>query len=416
MNFHVYEYVILGGGVVAGYAAQELVKQEIEPGQLCIVSADNTLPYDRPPLSKGYLAGEKTTEDILINPPEFYQNHDITVLLETRITRVDLPSRRLYGDKDEVIQFGQLLIATGSRVRTFDLPGSDLPGIHYLRDSDHARQIAAEMQSAKRAVVIGGGYIGMEVASVLAVKDIEVTMVFHGERLMDDFFTPEMAAFFQQYYEEHGVRFLPQTEPTAFLGGEHLTGVELDNGETLPADLVVVGIGVEPATTLFQGSGIHVQDGIVVNKYLETNWDGIYAAGDVANYYDVIFQKRRRVDHWDNAVKQGQHAAQMMTAGRKRDQCMYLRYFFSDVFDLSYEFWGNIQRADQVVYRGDIAGGSFSAWWLDGNRVDGVFVMDRPDKERDLAPEWIKSRRRVVPEQLADESIPLSKMVPLALF
>lgn len=412
MQIHVFTYVILGGGVAAGYAAREFVAQGIEPGQLAIVSADDTLPYERPPLSKGYLAGKKTTGDILINDRAFYDTHQIQVFLNTRVTRVDLVEKRLYTDTDAIIQFGSLLIATGSRVRTLDIPGADLAGIHYLRSLAQSQSLAADAEQAQHAVVIGGGYIGMEVSAVLASQGTNVTMVFPEKRLMERFFTPQMSSFFQDYYEARGVRFWPETQAVALVGDGRVSHVRLNTGQEIPADFVVAGIGVEPAIELFADTGLNIDDGIVVNKYLESNRDGIYAAGDVANYYDIVFQKRRRIEHWDNAVQQAQHAVRMMTrSGRKQpDEFMYLRYFFSDVFDLSYEFWGDTSAADQVIHRGDVDGGSFSVWWLAGQRLEAAFVMNRPDEERELAPEWIKMRRMVQPSELQDATIPLGSI------
>ncbi|NDJ78513.1 MAG: oxidoreductase [Chloroflexi bacterium] len=418
MQLHMYEYVILGGGVVAGYAAQEFVEQGIEPGQLAIISADDMLPYERPPLSKGYLARETSTADILINDPEFYVQHQIQVLLNTRVIRVDLAEKRLFTDTDETVQFGKLLIATGSRVRKLDLPGANLAGIHYLRFDDQARRIALAMQQAEHVVVIGGGYIGMEVASVLAQNGIQVTMVFPEKRLMERFFTSRMSEFFQTYFEQRGVTFIPEAQPVAFIGNEQpeqgqVARVRLNTTQEIPADFVVAGIGVTPATELFEDTGLHIDDGIVVNKYLETNRDGIFAAGDVANFYDIIIQKRRRVEHWDNAVQQARHAARMMMLPRRKqpEEFMYLRYFFSDVFDLAYEFWGDTDMADEIIHRGDVDGGSFSVWWLAAQRVDAVFVMNQPAEERELAQEWVRARRRVRLEQLQDSNVPLSSLV-----
>jgi NADPH-dependent 2,4-dienoyl-CoA reductase/sulfur reductase-like enzyme len=415
MQLHMSDYVVLGGGVGAGYAAQEFVEQGIEPGQLAIISADDTLPYDRPSLSKGYLAGKKTTEDILINAPAFYDQHGIQVFLNTRVTRVDLIENRLHTNADLEIQFGKLLIATGSHVRQLQVPGSDLAGIHYLRFRDQSQRIAAAMQHAQHVVVIGGGYIGMEVASVLAEKGIKVTVVFPEKRLMERFFTPQMSAFFQDYYAARGVSFRPQTQPIAFIGDGHVSRVQLNTNQEIPADFVVAGIGVTPATELLEGTGLHIDDGIIVNKYLETNRNGIFAAGDAANYYDVIFQKRRRVEHWDNAVQQARHAARTMTQSNRKqpEEFIYLRYFFSDIFDLSYEFWGDTGAADTVIHRGDVNSGSFSVWWLAGQRLEAAFVLNRPDEERELAPEWIKARRRVRPEQLQNANVPLESIVPL---
>jgi NADPH-dependent 2,4-dienoyl-CoA reductase/sulfur reductase-like enzyme len=414
MRIYNFEYIILGGGVVAGYAAQEFVRQEIEPDQLAIISAESTLPYERPTLSKKYLTGEKDTDDILINPRAFYDEHGIHLFLNTQIVRADIPNSQLYAENEDLFHFGKLLIATGARPRVLDIPGADLDNVFYLRSDTQARQIRDALADAQNAAVIGGGFIGMEVASVLADQGVAVTMVFPEGRLMEGFFTPEMSRFFRRYYEERGVTILHGTTPAHFEGDERVTQVVLDSDQAIDVDMVVVGIGVEPAVELFQDTGLAINNGIVVNKYMETNRSGIFAAGDVANYNDVIFQQRYRVEHWDNAVKQGQHAVRIMTVSprKNRDQFMQVRYFFSDVFDLSYEFWGDTRYANQVVYRGSLEHASFSVWWLTHNRIDAVFVLNRPDEERDLASEWITMRRRVNPVELQNPAISLNEMTP----
>jgi NADPH-dependent 2,4-dienoyl-CoA reductase/sulfur reductase-like enzyme len=298
----IYRYVILGGGVAAGYTVQELVKNGLAPGELAIISADDTPPYDRPPLSKAYLAGSKTRQDILINPPEFYERHGIDVLLDTLVKRVDLDERRLFTASGEEIEFEQLVITTGSRVRKLTIPNSYLEGIHYLRLREDSQRIREHALQAKRIALVGGGYIGMEVSAVLASMGSDVTVVFPEERLMERLFTPPMSAFFQDYYEQRGVKFMPGTKPAAFLGDGSVSGLLLDNRELIEADMVVAGIGVTPALDLFEASDLHIDNGIVLNKYLESNLSHVFAAGDVANYYDVLFQKSRRIEHWDNAV------------------------------------------------------------------------------------------------------------------
>ncbi len=404
-----YPYVILGGGVAAGYAAQEFVAQGIAPHELCIVSADERLPYDRPSLSKGYLAGKKSRDKILINPPDFYETNGIDVRLETQIRAVDLGRRRLYAQDGADIEFDKLLIATGSRVRTLNVPGADLAGVHYLRSNADADRILASAGDARRAVIVGGGYIGMEVGATLRGRGLEVTLVYPEDRLLARLFTPQMSLFFETYYRDRGVTLLPGHTVTAFRGDGRVREVVLENGDTVAADLVVAGIGVLPVTDLFADTDLHLQEGgIVVNKYLQTNLPDIFAAGDVAYYYDVLYQKHRRVEHWDNAAQQGRHAARMM-CGRHAEY-MHLPYFFSDVFDLSWEFWGDTEEADQVVHRGDVMSGEFSVWWLSGWTVNAAFVMNRPDEERDSAPEWIRMRRNVDPDLLADAAQPLSKV------
>jgi NADPH-dependent 2,4-dienoyl-CoA reductase/sulfur reductase-like enzyme len=184
--------------------------------------------------------------------------------------------------------------------------------------------------------------------------------------------------------------------------------VDTASGRKVPADLVVAGIGVLPATEALEGSGLRLDDGVLVNEYLETGAPDVYAAGDVANYYDVLFARRRRVEHWDNAVQQGEHAARLLTG--EREPFVHVPYFFSDVFDLSYEFWGDTAGADQAVLRGDLDGGRFSTWWLKAGRLVAAFVLNRPDDERDVAPLWIAERRQVTPELLRDETVPLGQL------
>jgi NADPH-dependent 2,4-dienoyl-CoA reductase/sulfur reductase-like enzyme len=388
-----YKYLILGGGVVAGYAAQEFVGQGLRSGELGIISADQMLPYDRPPLSKDFLAGQKTADDILINDLEFYKKHGINVWLNSPAETVDLERKVVYAADNNRVTYEKLLIATGSRVRTLDLPSAALEGILYLRWSHDARRIREYAEESKQVGIVGAGYIGMEVASVLAHRGLEVTIIFPGDRIMKKFFTPEMSAFFQKYYEERGVKLMPGSKVEAFIGDNQVKAIKLESGQQLPVDFVVVGIGVEPAIELLAGTELNISNGILTNEYLETNIPDVYAAGDVANYYDVVFNKQRRIEHWNNAVQQGRHAAQVMSGVRKPYR--ELPYFFSDVFDLSWEFWGDTQGADQVSYRGDIAQGSFSVWWTKEGRLVGAFVMDCPDEERELAQKLIKEQRQI---------------------
>lgn len=398
-----YPYVILGGGMVAGYAARELVQRGLGPNQLAIVSSDDVVPYERPPLSKGFLAGKEDTGDILINPPEFYVTHGIALYCGSPVDRLDL-YRRTLSTGSAAISFGKLVIATGSRVRTLDVPNAGLEGILYLRSVDDSRRIREQAEGASRAVVLGAGFIGMEVASVLAARGIEMTMIFPEDRVWERLFTPQIAAFFTREYTRRGVTLMPREEVASFEGDGRVSAVVTKSGARVEADLVVAGIGVTPAIDLFSGNGLRVDNGIEVNEYLETGVRGVYAAGDVANYRDVLFGKRRRVEHWDNAVEQGKHVARELTG--ERIPFVHVPYFFSDVFDLSYEFWGDTEGADDVCYRGDTDSGSFSAWWLKREVVVAAFVLGRPDEERDAAPEWIAERVHRSPRELEAARFP----------
>jgi NADPH-dependent 2,4-dienoyl-CoA reductase/sulfur reductase-like enzyme len=403
-----YATVILGGGMVAGYAAKELAGRGLKSGELAIVSADDAPPYERPPLSKGFLAGKKDAASVLINAPDFYPGHGITLLLNTTVTKVDFQNKRLLTSTGDQIEYGRLVIATGARVRTLELPGADLDGICYLRSLDDSRRIREQAKGAKRAVIVGSGFIGMEVAAVLAQQGLEVTLLFPGERVWQAFFTPQMSAAFQRYYEARGVRLVPGARVSGFAGDGRISQVQLHDGRKLPAELVVAGIGVMPVVDLFQDTVLKLENGIAVNEYLETEIAQVYAAGDVASYWDMLFRKRRRIEHWDNAVEQGKHVARLL-AGEHRP-FEHVPYFFSDVFDLSYEFWGDTSDADHVVHRGDVDGMSFSTWWLRGGRLVAAFVLNRPEQERELAPAWIKDRKEVPADLLEDASRPLDAL------
>jgi NADPH-dependent 2,4-dienoyl-CoA reductase/sulfur reductase-like enzyme len=387
------KYLILGGGMVAGYAAKQLVEAGLKPRELTIVSADSSIPYERPPLSKGFLAGKDTEASIFINTDDFYQAHDIEVRLNCVVSSVDSARKNVRLQSGEEIGFEKLVVATGAQVRTLDIPGHNLKEVYYLRTLEDSKRIRQKAEGAKRAVVIGGGFIAMEVASVLAQKEIETTMVVPGDRIWKRFFTAPMSLFFEDYFTARGVRFAKNNKVVKLNGAGTVESAGLQNGEIAPCDMVVAGIGVNPVTEPLANSGIEVADGVVVNEYLETSQRDIYAAGDVASYYDVLFEKHRRAEHWDNAVAQGQHCARILSG--ERAPFIHVPYFFSDVFDLSYEFWGDSSGADEVVERGDLSSRNFSVWWLRQGKLAAAFIMNRPDEEREAAPRLIASREAV---------------------
>lgn len=392
------KYIILGGGMVAGYAAKEMVGRGLQPGELSIVSSDNAVPYERPPLSKGFLAGKESEATIRINPEGFYRDNGIDLALDSEVAGVDTAKKVLSLQSGDEIGFEKLIVATGAAVKKLDIPGGSLSGIHYLRSLNDSARIRAHADAAKRAVVVGGGFIAMEVASVLAQKGIETTMVVRDDRVWKKIFTPAMSRSFEKYFEARGVRCIKHAEVKEARGRGTLASVVLSDQRTFECDLMVAGIGVRPATEVVVRSGIEVADGVLVNEYLETGVPGIYAAGDVASYQDTMFGKRRRVEHWDNAVSQGQHCARALLG--ERTPFVHVPYFFSDVFDLSYELWGDMTGADEVIERGDLPGTSFSVWWLKQQRLVAAFALNRPDEERTAAPRWIESKQRVSAEEL----------------
>jgi NADPH-dependent 2,4-dienoyl-CoA reductase/sulfur reductase-like enzyme len=392
------KYLILGGGMVAGYAAKQLVENGLKANQLTIVSADSSIPYERPPLSKAFLAGKDTEAGILISADDFYRGHGIEIRLNSEADRLDPARKCVHLRSGDEIRFEKLVVATGARVRTLDIPGADLAGVYYLRTLGDSKTIRERAGNAKRAVVIGGGFIAMEVSSVLAQKGIETTMVLPHDRIWKRFFTPSMSNFFENYYTARGARFAKNIRVAELTGTDDVQSAVLENGETVRCDMVVAGIGVKAATEPLLNSDIELADGILVNEFLETNQRDIYAAGDVANYYDVLFDKHRRAEHWDNAVSQGQHCARTLLG--ERTPFVHVPYFFSDVFDVSYEFWGDTTGAEEVIERGDVASSSFSVWWLCQKRLVAAFTMNRPEEEREAAPRLIQSKQAISEETL----------------
>jgi 3-phenylpropionate/trans-cinnamate dioxygenase ferredoxin reductase subunit len=402
-------FVILGGGMVAGYAAKQLVELGLKPGELAIISADTSVPYERPPLSKGFLAGKDSEEAIHINSESFYREHGIEIKLCCEVSLVDASRKHLVLKSGGEIGFEKLIVATGARPRTLNVPGADLGNVYYLRSLDDSKSIRRSADSVKRAVVVGGGFIGMEVAAVLAQKSIDVTMVLNEERIWRRFFSPQMSTFFESYYAERGVRFVKSAAILELRGTGTVSSIALSDGQSVPCEMVIAGIGVTPATEMLANCGLEVQDGVMVNEYLKTSHADIYAAGDVANYKDVIFGKSRRVEHWDNAVSQGQYCARALMGDRSPFR--HVPYFFSDVFDLSYEYWGDASGADEVVHRGDLASKSFSVWWHKQKRVVAAFTMNRPDEEREVAPRWIEENRSFSAARLKDPTRPISDVL-----
>jgi NADPH-dependent 2,4-dienoyl-CoA reductase/sulfur reductase-like enzyme len=388
-----YPIVILGGGVVAGYAAKEFVAQSGKKGQLAIVTAENALPYERPPLSKDFLAGKVEASEIRISDAAFYREHGIAVSRNFSVEKVDFRRRRLLSTLGKVIGFDQLLIATGSTVRQLKVPGANRSNVLYLRQMKDSLAIQAQIKRGKRAVVIGSGFIGMVVASVLASHGVHTTMVFPDDRVWKRLFTPSVSSFFERQFAGHGITFLKNEKVLALTHKNRECQVVLASGNQVPTDFVVAGIGVIPSMELFHRTPLDADDGITVNKFMETSVPDVWAAGDIANYPDQIFHRRMRVEHWDNAIEQGRVA--MRNIMGKLQPFIHVPYFFSDAFDLSYEFWGDTTGHDRVIYRGNTNQKQLSVWWLKKQILCAALLMNRPEEERSVAPRWVLRHQRL---------------------
>jgi NADPH-dependent 2,4-dienoyl-CoA reductase/sulfur reductase-like enzyme len=352
--------------------------------------AENVLPYERPPLSKSFLAGKEEAGEIEISDTAFYRKHGIAVCRNFPVGKVDFRRRRLQSTSGKLIGFEQLLVATGSTVRRLNVPGANRSEVFYLRQIKDSQAIREQIKRGRRAVVIGSGFIGMEVASVLASHGVRTTMIFPDDRVWQRLFTPPISTFFERQFANRGITFMKSEKVVAFTHRNRECQAVLESGNQVPADFIVAGIGVTPSVELFHRTPLDTDDGIKVNKFLETSVPGVWAAGDIANYPDQIFHRRMRVEHWDNAVEQGRVAMRNMMG--KLQPFIHVPYFFSDAFDLSYEFWGDATGYDQVVYRGNLEEKQFSAWWLKKQTLCAALIMNRPEEERAVAPRWILRR------------------------
>lgn len=400
------DILIVGGGLASATAIETLLREGVDGKQIALISAERELPYHRPPLSKAYLLDRQQRESVFVKPRSFYEAAGVRLLLGTRVTRVDPVAHAVETDTAGSLTYGKLLLAIGCAARTLSIPGSDLPGIFTLRTLADADRLKAATARARSAVVVGGSFIGMELASAFAQKGLRTTLLHRGADVFDKLGSPEASAFFAQYFTERGVTIRTEDEAAAFArNADGALVVHTKRGDALAADVVAVGVGATTETDFLQGSGIAVDNGIVVNEYLEASVPGVYAAGDVANFFDPLYGRRRRIEHWDTAIQHGKVAGGNMAG--KRVPYGAVSYFYSDVFDLSFEYFGDATGADQTVVRGSFQEKAVTLFSCQGNTVRAAFTMGRP-RERKALTELIRTQRQLRDtKELSDSRLPL---------
>jgi 3-phenylpropionate/trans-cinnamate dioxygenase ferredoxin reductase component len=398
---------VIVGAALAGAKAAETLRTEGFDGRVVLLGAEPGLPYERPPLSKDYLRGESERESAYVHPEEYYAEHDIELRRSAHVTTLDLPAREVVLENGERIGFSKLLLATGAEPRRLSLPGTELDGVHYLRDLRDCDALRAALDRGGHAVVIGAGWIGAEVGASARQKGLDVTLVEMLSVPLERVLGRELGEIYAAIHRDHGVELLTEAGVEAIEGAGRAERVRLRGGRSIDCDLVVIGVGVVPRTALAAAAGLDIDDGILCDEHLRTSADGVFAAGDVANAWHPLLQRRLRVEHWHNALEQGPAAARsMLGSGEPYDR---VPYFFSDQYEVGMEYAGHATEWDEVVFRGDVEARESIAFWLRGGRLlagMNVGVWDVTDDIQAI----IRSGAQVDPARLRDPDVSLASL------
>jgi 3-phenylpropionate/trans-cinnamate dioxygenase ferredoxin reductase subunit len=373
------DFLLVGGGMASAHCAAELRRRGAE-GSILLAGREPEPPYERPPISKEYLRGDAGREDAYVNPPSWYEENGVELLTGRNVLSLDAEARTAKIQGGEEVSFGKALFGTGAMVNILRVEGAENEGIHYLRAFGNADAIRADAKTASHVVLIGGSYIGCEVAASLAAQGKKCTIIAIEDVALSRTFGEDAGRWFQAQLEAHGVGFHGGETLSAFEGDGRVSAVIAESGLTVECDTVVVGAGVRPDAMLAQRAGIEAgPGGIVCDSKLQTSVPGIYAAGDCCSYESVVHGRRIHVEHWDVAMQQGIHAAANML-GAEADYEV-VPYFFSDLADwASMEYVGPAYEWDREVWRGDRDGGEFSVWYLQGDRVAGCLSVGRSEE------------------------------------
>jgi 3-phenylpropionate/trans-cinnamate dioxygenase ferredoxin reductase component len=399
-------FVIVGGNLTGGAAVSTLRTDGFD-GRIELVGDEPHVPYERPPLSKGYLRGEEPADQAFLRPAEWYRDNDVVVHLGTSATRLD-PGERIVRLSDGTrIRYDAVLVATGGRNRRLAVPGSDLEGIFDLRTFEDADRIKAAASGGRTAVVVGAGFIGCEVAASLRRLGIDVEVVEIFEVPLLRVVGPDVGKVYEGIHRDEGVRFHFGDVVERFEGDGRVEAVATRGGLRIACDFVVVGIGIQPNVEWLEGSGVELDNGVVVDEFCRTNVEGVYAAGDVANHWHPIFDRHLRVEHWDNALKQGAAAARSMTGAT--DAFDDPHWFWSDQYDHNLQYMGFAPDWDDLVIRGSMEERAFVGFYLRDRVVKAVVGLNRGKDVRRSAG-LIRAKRPVDPVALRDPDVDLKKL------
>jgi NADPH-dependent 2,4-dienoyl-CoA reductase/sulfur reductase-like enzyme/nitrite reductase/ring-hydroxylating ferredoxin subunit len=389
------QFVILGAGA-AGYTAAQTLREEGFRGNIAMITREDRAPYDRPNLSKDYLHGHAEAEWMPLRAEEFFQEHDIQLLFNREVTRVDTRAKTIVFRGGDMMDYDALLVATGGAPVRLNIPGSDLKNVCVLRSFADADSIIETAGRSRRVVVVGASFIGMEAAYSLRERGLDVTVVAPSQEPFEITLGKEVGAMFRREHEKHGVRFKLGSIVYRFEGSHNVEAVTLDNGETIETDMVVVGVGVRPATNFLEGVELDKAGGVVVDSRLRVA-DGVYAAGDIVNFADPRTGERTRIEHWRTAQQQGRVAARNMLG---RDVTFEgVPFFWTQQFDVTLRYVGHATSWDEIIYQGDVASRDFLAFYVKDNRVAAVAGVNR-DRELAAVEALMQTDRMPTPEQL----------------
>lgn len=398
--------MIVGAGHAAGQVVASL-RQKKFAGKITLIGEEPWLPYQRPPLSKKYLAGELPAERLHFKPASFYDDPAIEVLLETRVDSLHTADQLLRTADGLKFSYDKLVLATGARPRQLELPGASLDGLHYLRTIADVDGIRRQLNKDARLVIIGAGYIGLEVAAVAATLGADVTVIEMADRVMSRVVSPEISAFYQKEHLQHGVKLLLAASISGLLGTASVTGVALTDGSEIPADLVVVGIGVVPNTELAADAGLKVDNGIVVDDHCRTSDPNVFAVGDCTQHPNDILGCRVRLESVHNALEQAKTAAGNICG----EALCYAQvpWFWSDQYDLKLQIAGLSQGYDQVVIRGNPDDRSFSCLYLRAGQLIAIDAVNNP-KDFMQSKALIAAHAMIAPDLLIDPANELKNL------
>lgn len=396
--------VVVGAGL-SGAKVVETLRKEGFDGPLTLIGSERFRPYERPGLSKEVLQGRSEPDSLYVHPAEYYRESSVDTHFGDAAKSLDLAGRRLVLASGRDVGFDKLVLATGSRARKVNLPGADLAGIRTLRTMDDGLALRADLIAQRRIVLVGGGWIGLEAAAAARLAGCEVTVLERDPLPLLNVLGPTVAEHFAQMHIAHGVHLRTQVNVDGFEGKDgRVTGVRVGD-ELIPADVVLVGVGAIPNTDLAQEAGLAVDNGVVVDEHLQTSDPAVWATGDIANAYNTLLGQRLRVEHWDNAIRQGKLAA-LSVLGRP-GVYDWQPYFYTDQYDLGMEYVGHASRGADVVVRGDMGGGEFIVFWLESGRVTAamnVNIWDVNDILRKVVG------REVDPARLSDPRVSLEDL------